>query len=72
MPGPSWLVTTSLRKERDNTAGNFSYEDTAGFRNPPWVLNTLQLQAESYTEYKKSKGIDKMDDEFTVALQYNF
>jgi outer membrane protein N len=59
----------NFKEGKDNTAGS-SYEDIVD-ETLLGVQYAFTSKLKAYTEYK-IQGIDDMDDEFTVALQYNF
>ena len=58
-----------FKEGKENTAGSSSEDMVDETLLGVQYAFTSKLKA--YTEYK-IQGIDKMDDEFTVALQYNF
>ncbi|MGS3159632.1 porin Omp38 [Aeromonas caviae] len=65
----TFLAGYNFKEGKDNTAGS-SYEDMVD-ETLLGVQYAFTSKLKAYTEYK-IQGIDKMDDEFTVALQYNF
>lgn len=65
----TFLAGYNFKEGKDNTAGS-SYEDMVD-ETLLGVQYAFTSKLKAYTEYK-IQGKDKMDDEFTVALQYNF
>lgn len=65
----TFLAGYNFKEGKDNTAGS-SYEDMVD-ETLLGVQYAFTSKLKAYTEYK-IQGIDKMDDEFTVALEYNF
>ncbi|WP_054544515.1 porin Omp38 [Aeromonas dhakensis] len=65
----TFLAGYNFKEGKDNTAGS-SYEDMVD-ETLLGVQYAFTSKLKAYTEYK-IQGIDKMDDEWTVALQYNF
>ena len=65
----TFLAGYNFKEGKDNSAGS-SYEDMVD-ETLLGVQYNFTSKLKAYTEYK-IQGIDDMDDEFTVALQYNF
>ena len=65
----TFLAGYNFKEGKDNTAGS-SYEDMVD-ETLLGVQYNFTSKLKAYTEYK-IQGIDNLDDEFTVALQYNF
>ncbi|MCO4206133.1 porin [Aeromonas taiwanensis] len=65
----TFLAGYNFKEGKDNTAGS-SYEDMLD-ETLLGVQYNFTSKLKAYTEYK-IQGIDGLDDEFTVALQYNF
>ncbi|MFM5242910.1 Outer membrane pore protein E precursor [Aeromonas rivipollensis] len=65
----TFLAGYNFKEGKDNSAGA-SYEDMVD-ETLLGVQYNFTSKLKAYTEYK-IQGIDDMDDEFTVALQYNF
>ena len=65
----TFLAGYNFKEGKDNTAGS-SYEDMVD-ETLLGVQYNFTSKLKAYTEYK-IQGIDDLDDEFTVALQYNF
>lgn len=65
----TFLAGYNFKEGKANTAGS-SYEDQVD-ETLLGVQYNFTSKLKAYTEYK-IQGIDDLDDEFTVALQYNF
>lgn len=65
----TFLAGYNFKEGKDNSAGS-SYEDMVD-ETLLGVQYSFTSKLKAYTEYK-IQGIDELDDEFTVALQYNF